>query len=88
MDLLTTLATLAGLVVSIGMIVGAIFKYIVIAPLKSSIDNLNASMKSFTEKIKESEDDRRFLFGEIKSIKTDISNLWFYIRHSEKGDDD
>ena len=69
MELLQTLVLLTGLTVSIGTIVGCILEYIVIRPLKGSIDSLERVMTGFAKSVKESEKDRRFLFGEMKEVK-------------------
>lgn len=84
MELLQTLVLLTGLTVSIGTIVGCILQYIVIRPLKGSIDSLERVMTEFAISVKESEKDRRFLFGEIKEVKADINSLWKVISHEDK----
>ena len=84
MELLQTLVLLTGLTVSIGTIVGCILQYIVIRPLKGSIDSLERVMTEFANSVKESEKDRRFLFGEIKEVKADINSLWKVVKHEDK----
>ena len=84
MELLQTLVLLTGLTVSIGTIVGCILQYIVIRPLKGSIDSLERVMTEFATFVKESEKDRRFLFGEIKEVKADINSLWKVVTNEDK----
>lgn len=84
MELLQTLVLLTGLTVSIGTIVGCILQYIVIRPLKGSIDSLERVMTEFATSVKDSEKDRRFLFGEIKEVKADINSLWKVVNHEDK----
>ena len=84
MELLQTLVLLTGLTVSIGTIVGCILQYIVIRPLKASIESLERVMTEFATFVKESERDRRFLFGEIKEVKADINSLWKVVKHEDK----
>ena len=84
MELLQTLVLLTGLTVSIGTIVGCILQYIVIRPLKGSIDSLERVMTEFSIFVKESENDRRFLFGEIKEVKANINSIWKVLNHEDK----
>lgn len=80
MDILTIVSLLLGIIVSIGSIIGVIFKFVIIQPLETAIKQLSELVVSIQDDIKDSREDRRKIATEVEALKSEvkieIKNIW------------
>ena len=75
MEILTTVSLICGILASVGAIIGVIFKFVIINPLKVSIDNLAKVVETILKDIEISRADRYNQAIRLTSIESDIKHL-------------
>lgn len=75
MEILTTVSLICGILASIGAIIGVIFKFVIINPLKVSIDNLAKVVETILKDIDISRTDRYNQAIRLTSMESDIKHM-------------
>lgn len=75
MEILTTVSLICGILASVGAIIGVIFKFVIINPLKVSIDNLAKVVETILKDIDISRTDRYNQAIRLTSMESDIKHL-------------
>lgn len=75
MEILTTVSLICGILASVGAIIGIIFKFVIINPLKVSIDNLAKVVETILKDIDISRTDRYNQAIRLTSMESDIKHL-------------
>lgn len=75
MEILTTVSLICGILASVGAIIGVIFKFVIINPLKVSIDNLAKVVETILKDIDISRADRYNQAIRLTSIESDVKHL-------------
>lgn len=74
-EILTTVSLICGILASVGAIIGVIFKFVIINPLKVSIDNLAKVVETILKDIDISRTDRYNQAIRLTSMESDIKHL-------------
>lgn len=75
MEILTTVSLICGILASVGAIIGVIFKFVIINPLKVSIDNLTKVVETILKDIETGRVDRYNQAIRLTSIESDVRHL-------------
>lgn len=75
MEILTMVSLICGILASVGAIIGVIFKFVIINPLKVSIDNLTKVVETILKDIETSRVDRYNQAIRLTSIESDVRHL-------------
>ena len=75
MEILTTASLICGILASVGAIIGVIFKFVIINPLKVSIDNLAKVVETILKDIDISRTDRYNQAIRLTSVESDVKHL-------------
>lgn len=75
MEILTMVSLICGILASVGAIIGVIFKFVIINPLKVSIDNLTKVVETILKDIETSRVDRYNQAIRLTSIESDVKHL-------------
>lgn len=75
MEILTTVSLICGILASVGAIIGVIFKFVIINPLKVSIDNLAKVVETILKDIDISRTDRYNQAIRLTSVESDVKHL-------------
>ncbi len=75
MEILTTVSLICGILASVGAIIGVIFKFVIINPLKVSIDNLAKVVETILKDIDISRTDRYNQAIRLTSMESDIKHM-------------
>lgn len=75
MEILTMVSLICGILASVGAIIGVIFKFVIINPLKVSIDNLTKVVETILKDIETGRVDRYNQAIRLTSIESDVRHL-------------
>ena len=75
MEILTMVSLICGILASVGAIIGVIFKFVIINPLKVSIDNLTKVVETILKDIEIGRVDRYNQAIRLTSIESDVRHL-------------
>ncbi len=75
MEILTTVSLICGILASVGAIIGVIFKFVIINPLKVSIDNLAKVVETILKDIDISRTDRYNQAIRLTAMESDVKHL-------------
>lgn len=84
MEILTMVSLICGILASVGAIIGVIFKFVIINPLKVSIDNLTKVVETILKDIETSRVDRYNQAIRLTSIESDVRHLGSRIESIEE----
>lgn len=74
-EILTTVSLICGILASVGAIIGVIFKFVIINPLKVSIDNLAKVVETILKDIDISRTDRYNQAIRLTAMESDVKHL-------------
>lgn len=75
---------ICGILASVGAIIGVIFKFVIINPLKVSIDNLTKVVETILKDIETSRVDRYNQAIRLTSIESDVKHLDYRMESIEE----
>ena len=75
MEILTMVSLICGILAFVGAIIGVIFKFVIINPLKVSIDNLTKVVETILKDIETGRVDRYNQAIRLTSIESDVRHL-------------
>ena len=75
MEILTMVSLICGILASVGAIIGVIFKFVIINPLKVSIDNLTKVVETILKDIETGRVDRYNQAIRLTSRESDVRHL-------------